>query len=169
MYLSNVGRVTDAIVGGWRVDGITIYRSGIPIALQAAGNGLSQFGSGPIRPNYTPGCQRKFSGNPHSSSRATEWFNTSCFTQPGAYDFGNEGRVDPIMRSEAEGNWDFSINKIVGVKDRVKVKFSTEVFDLFNHAQFAIPNSNLSSPGFGRVGQQSNLPRTIQFALRVSF
>jgi hypothetical protein len=51
----------------------------------------------------------------------------------------------------------------------VKVKFSTEVFDLFNHAQFAIPNSNLSSPGFGRVGQQSNLPRTIQFALRVSF
>ena len=73
------------------------------------------------------------------------------------------------MRSEAEENWDFSINKIVGVKDRVKVKFSTEIFDLFNHAQFAIPNSNLSSPGFGEVGHQSNLPRTIQFALRVSF
>ena len=25
--------------------------------------------------------------------------------------------VDPVMKSEAEENWDFSINKIVGVKD----------------------------------------------------
>jgi len=168
-YLSNVSHVTNAFVGGWRVNGITIYRSGIPIALQAAGNGLSQFGSGPIRPNYTFGCQRKLSGDPHSSSRAAEWFNTSCFTQPGAYDFGNEDRVDPLMRSEAEENWDFAINKIFPLKERVKLTFSTQIFDLFNHAQFAIPNSNLSSPGFGRVGQQSNLPRTIQFALRVSF
>lgn len=169
MYLSNANRVTNALVGGWRVDGITTYRSGIPIALQAAGNGLSQFGTGPIRPNYITGCKRNLSGDPHSSSRAAEWFNTSCFTQPAVFSFGDEARVDPVMRSEAEENWDFSINKIVGVKDRVKVKFSTEIFDLFNHAQFAIPNSNLSSPGFGEVGHQSNLPRTIQFALRVSF
>ena len=34
MYLSNVGRVTDAVVGGWRVDGITIYRSGIPMLFE---------------------------------------------------------------------------------------------------------------------------------------
>jgi FAD synthase len=83
--------------------------------------------------------------------------------------FGNENRVDPVMRSEAGQNFDFSVNKFFDVTEKVKLKFSTEVFDLFNHAQFAIPNSNLSSPGFGRVGQQSNLPRTIQFALRLTF
>jgi outer membrane receptor protein involved in Fe transport len=169
MYLSNIHGVTDAFIGGWRVNGITIFRSGIPIALQAAGNGLSQFGTGPIRPNYTPGCTRKLSGDPHSSSRANEWFNTSCFTQPGVFSFGNEDRVDPVMRSEGEANFDFSINKSFAITERVKLKFSSEIFDLFNHAQFALPNSNLSSPGFGRVGQQSNLPRTVQLALRVSF
>ncbi len=168
-YLSNVNRATNAVVGGWRVNGITIFRSGIPIALQAAGNGLSQFGAGPIRPNYIPGCQRKLSGDPHSSARAAEWFNTSCFSQPDVYAFGDENRVDPIMRSEGGENFDFSINKFFDITEKVKLKFSTEIFDLFNHAQFAIPNSNLSSPGFGRVGQQSNLPRTIQFALRVTF
>jgi len=168
-YLSNVSRATNAVVGGWRVNGITIFRSGIPIALQAAGNGLSQFGAGPIRPNYIPGCERKLSGDSHSSARAAEWFNTSCFAQPDVYAFGDENRVDPIMRSEAGENFDFSINKFFDITEKVKLKFSTEIFDLFNHAQFAIPNSNLSSPGFGRVGQQSNLPRTIQFALRVTF
>jgi hypothetical protein len=169
MYLSNVNRATNALVGGWRVNGITIFRSGIPIALQAAGNGLSQFGAGPIRPNYSAGCKRNLSGDPHSSSRAAEWFNISCFTQPDVFAFGNENRVDPLMRSEAGENFDFSINKFFDITEKVKLKFSTEIFDLFNHAQFAIPNSNLSSPGFGQVGQQSNLPRTIQFALRVTF
>ena len=168
-YLSKVNGFTNALVGGWRVNGITIFRSGIPIALQAAGNGLSQFGAGPIRPNYTPGCGRNLSGDPHSANRAGEWFNTSCFTQPDVFAFGNENRVDPVMRSEAGENFDFSINKFFDVTEKVKLKFSTEIFDLFNHAQFAIPNSNLSSPGFGRVGQQSNLPRTIQFALRLTF
>jgi hypothetical protein len=168
-YLSNVNRATNAVVGGWRVNGITIFRSGIPVALQAAGNGLSQFGAGPIRPNYSPGCQRNLSGDSHSSARAAEWFNTSCFTQPGVYAFGDENRVDPMMRSEAGENFDFSINKFFDITEKVKFKFSTEFFDLFNHAQFAIPNSNLSSPGFGRVGQQSNLPRTIQFAGRITF
>jgi len=168
-YLSKVNGFTNALVGGWRVNGITIFRSGIPIALQAAGNGLSQFGTGPIRPNYTSGCGRNLSGDPHSASRAAEWFNTSCFTQPDVFAFGNENRVDSVMRSEAGQNFDFSINKFFDVTEKVKLKFSTEIFDLFNHAQFAIPNSNLSSPGFGRVGQQSNLPRTIQFALRLTF
>ena len=168
-YLSNINGVANAALGGWRVEGITIFRSGIPIAVQAAGNGLSQFGSGAIRPNYTAGCQRKLSGYAHSSSRANKWFNTACFTQPAVFAFGNENRVDPVLRSQGEANFDFSINKFFDLTDKVKLKFSTEIFDLFNHAQFALPNPSLASPGFGQVGQQSNLPRTVQFALRVTF
>lgn len=166
-YLGNLNRAANAVLGGWRVDGITTFRSGIPIALLAAGNGLSQFGVGNIRPNYTPGCQRKLRGSPHS--RADRWFNTACFTQPGVFSFGDENRVDPVMRSEGEANFDTSVSKFFGLTDRAKLKVSAEFFDLFNHAQFAIPNSNLSSPGFGRVGQQANLPRTIQLAARVTF
>jgi hypothetical protein len=49
------------------------------------------------------------------------------------------------------------------------MKFSAEFFDLFNHAQFAEPDTGLTDPGFGQIGHQLNLPRTIQLALRVSF
>ena len=169
MYLSNLHGIGNEVLGGWRVDGITTFRSGLPIALQAAGNDLSQFGTGPIRPNYTSGCGRKISGAPHTDARADKWFNTSCFTQPGVFSFGNESRVDPALRAEGEDNWDFAGSKFFDVTDRAKMQFSAQIFDLFNHAQWALPNANLSSPGFGQVGQQSNLPRTVQFALRVTF
>ncbi len=73
MYLSPYQRVTNAFIGGWRVNGITTLRSGVPIALTANPNTLAQDfgggtpgfgpGSGIIRPNYTPGCSKSVSGN----------------------------------------------------------------------------------------------------------
>jgi len=168
-YLGSVNRLANVFVGGWRVNGITTVRSGLPLAMVAAGNGLSQFGAGSIRPNYTSGCGKSGAGSSHSAARAEQWFNTACFSQPGHFSFGDEPRVDPMLRSQALDNWDFAINKYFDVTEQVKAKFGTEVFDIWNHAQFAEPNTNQSSPGFGQVGHQSNLPRTIQFSLRLSF
>lgn len=168
-WFSHAHGAANAAVGGWRVNGITKLRSGIPIALIAAGNGLSQFGAGTIRPNYTLGCNKNVPGSPHSAVRAGQWFNTACFTQPANFSFGNESRVDPRLKSEGEDNFDFSLNKFFNITERTRLKFSTEIFNLFNHAQFAEPNVNMSSPGFGQVQNQANLPRTVQFALRLTF
>jgi hypothetical protein len=173
LHLSHIDSgVFNAVVSGWRINGITTMRSGIPIALVAASNVLSQFGGGTngiIRPNYTTGCSKSASGSPHNAARADHWFNTACFTQPGNFSFGNEPRVDPALKSEGEDNFDVSLNKSFDIREHTKLKFTAEIFDLFNHVQFAEPNVNLASPGFGQVGHQTNLPRTIQFALRYSF
>ena len=167
-WLSHIQSAANAAIGGWRVNGITKLRSGLPLALIAAGNGLSQFGAGTIRPNYTAGCDKSEPGSPHSAGRANQWFNTACFTQPANFSFGNEPRVDPRLKSEGEDNFDFSINKFFNLTEHTRLKFSTEIFNLFNHAQFAEPNMNMASPGFGQVQNQSNLPRTVQFALRLT-
>ena len=145
MYLSHINSVTNAIIGGWRVNGITTLRSGVPIALTANPNTLAQdfgggtpgfgLGSGIIRPNYTPGCKKSVSGN--RSVRATQWFNTSCFTEPGPFEYGNEPRVDSDLRAAGVVNFDFSANKSFNVTERARLKFSAEIFDLFNHPQFA--------------------------------
>ena len=168
-YLSHLNGAANSLIGGWRVNGITELRSGVPLALIAAANGLSQFGAGTIRPNYTPGCAKRESGSPHSVARSNEWFNTACFTQPDNFSFGDELRVDPALKSEGEGNFDISMNKFFDITERAKLKLSTEIFNLFNHAQFAEPNVNMASPGFGQVETQRNLPRTVQFALRMTF
>lgn len=177
-FLTNLHGVANQIIGGWRVDGITIFRSGVPIAIIANPNVLSTFfgggtpafgpGTGIIRPNYTAGCSKSGPGSAHSAERASEWFNTACFAQPGSFSFGNEPRVDPAMRTDKQANFDVSFDKSFPIWERVQVKFSGQIFDLFNHPQFAEPNTTLG-PGFGVVTHQINLPRTVQFALRLSF
>jgi hypothetical protein len=176
MFLSNVNAVTNAVVGGWRVNGITTLRSGVPIALTANPNTLAQdfgggtpgfgLGSGIIRQIYTPGCNKSVSVN--RSVRALEWFNTSCFSEPGPFSYGNESRVDTGLRAAGVANFDFSANKSFDITEKAKLKFSAEIFDLFNHPQFAEPGVGLG-PSFGGVNHQSSLPRTVQLALRLSF
>ena len=115
LYLSHINAVTNAFVGGWRVNGITTLRSGVPIALTGNANILSEdfgggtpgfgLGTGIIRPNYTAGCSKSVSGN--RSVRAKEWFNTSCFSEPGPFSFGNESRVDSGLRAAGVGEFRF--------------------------------------------------------------
>ncbi len=178
MYGSYVNGFANAVLGGWRVNGITILKSGLPLALVAQSNGLSTFGGGTdpfglgtgiIRPNYTVGCNKNAAGAPHSSARVNQWFNTACFTQPGNFSFGNEPRVDAGLKSQGEVNFDFSANKTFDITELVKLKFTSEIFDIFNHAQFAEPNLSVGGSGFGTVTHQLNLPRTVQFALRAYF
>lgn len=176
MFLSHVNGVTNAVIGGWRINGITTLRSGVPIALTATPNTLAQdfgggtpgfgVGSGIIRPNYTSGCNKNVSGN--RSIRAKQWFNTSCFSEPGPFSYGNEPRVDTNLRVAGVVNFDFSANKSFDVTERAKLKFSAEIFDLFNHPQFAEPGVGLG-PSFGVVNHQSSLPRTVQLALRFTY
>jgi len=167
-WLSGANSFTNAILGGWRVNGITTFRSGTPIALLAASNALNQFfGAGNIRPSVVPGCKAKINGS--AQSRADEWFNTACFTQPGNFAFGDESRVDPVLRSGGTANYDFSLTKLFKITETSNVQFSGQFFNLFNRVQFAPPDNSLADPGFGRVTRQANNPRLVQLALRYSF
>ena len=158
----------NALVGGWRANGITTLHSGLPVPFTTSGNSLSNyFGSGPIRPNVVAGCAKKRGGS--AQSRVGEWFNTSCFVAPADFTFGNESRVDSQIRSAGAANFDFSINKAFKVFEQVTGKLSLETFNLFNRAQFALPDSNLNDGAFGTVARQANLPRTLQLAARFSF
>lgn len=182
LYLNNISRAADEIVGGWRVNGITTIHSGLPIALIAPANGYSVFGTGTsswstnygggtIRPNYTSGCSKAGAGSPHSKARVNAWFNTGCFTEPTG-PFGNEPRVDPSIKSQGAINFDLSLNKSFTLVREAKLKFAAETFNLFNHAQFAAPgtsNQQVGSGSFGEITSTTNIPRTIQLSLRLSY
>jgi hypothetical protein len=167
-FLGNTNTVVNAVVGGWRVNGITTFHSGLPLPFSTSGNSLSNyFGSGPIRPNVVPGCAKNPGGS--AQSRVNSWFNKSCFTIPADFTFGNERRVDSGIRSAGAANFDFSANKSFPIFERLTGKFSLETFNLFNRAQFAAPDTNLNDGGYATVTRQANQPRTLQAALRLSF
>ena len=67
-------------------------------------------------------------------------------------------------------NTDFSVIKHFPLpREGTMVDFRAEFFNLFNHPQFFVPNSDLNSVGFGALNQTVNNPRVIQFAVKLRF
>jgi len=171
-FLHDVNGVTNALVGGWGIDGITTIQSGFPLPLidQGATAISTYFGGGIPRPNYTAGCRKSTSGS-RQSRALNGWFNTSCFTAPAEFGYGNETRTDSSLMSDGVKNFDFAAFKTTHIAERFNIQFRTEIFNLFNRTQFAEPQGNLADgPGVaGIVTAQQNNPRLFQFALRLNY
>jgi hypothetical protein len=156
------------MIGGWGLEGITTFQRGFPIGFTTAENLTNSFGGG-SRPNVVPGCGKGVPGS--AEQRLGAWFNTSCFSQPAAFTFGDESRTDPTIRTDGIRNFDVSLfkNFPFGPEGRFVLQFRSEFFNVFNTPQFGYPNQTFGTSQFGQVTSQINNPRLIQFALRLSF
>ena len=173
-YLGGAEGMTDKIVGGWGVDGVTIFQRGFPLVFtNGQVNGTTLFGGG-SRPNRVPACDLNVSSN--ANSGLAGWFNTACFSAPPDFTFGNEPRVDSRLRAAGITNFDFAVFKRTrfGSNERFGLEFRTEFFNIFNRTQFAPPNTmccTANNPNFGVVTATAagTNPRLVQFALKFLF
>jgi hypothetical protein len=166
-FLSGVTGFTDKLVSGWGINGISTFQSGFPLTLSTSSNPLSSFGFGTLRPNYVYGCNTSEPGS--SQQKIYEWFNTACFTSPTSGTLGNLGRTLSALRTSGIANYDFSVFKGVALTERFNLQFRTEIFNIFNRVQFGPPGEVLGNAQFGIVSTQLNLPRLIQFSLRLNY
>jgi Carboxypeptidase regulatory-like domain/TonB dependent receptor len=168
-YLSNASGLVNAALGGWGVQGVTTIQSGFPLHLTENQGNINAPNAGTQRPNVVPGCNASTSGS--ATSRLNDWFNTSCFVQPAPFTFGDESRNDPNLRAAGIANWDFSAFKSFAVapEGKANLQFRAEFFNIFNRVQFGFPGQAIGSSSAGVVTSQANLPRIIQFALKLSF
>src|SRR5262249_15431933 len=155
-------RPIHTILGGWTVAGITTLQSGRPLALNTATNNTNSYGGG-SRPNnngqtaYLDSSQRTLN----------RWFNTSVFSQPDPFTFGNTGRLLPDVREAGIANFDFSTQKNFTLTERLRAQFRGEFFNIMNTPQFGRPGTTLGNPAFGVISTQANSPRQIQFGLKL--
>jgi len=168
-FMANANRFTDAAVGGWGIEGVTTIQEGFPLHLTVNSNNLNADNSGTQRPNVVSGCNPQMSGS--ATSLLNEYFNTSCFTQPAAFTFGDEARNDPTLRAPGQANWDFSAFKNFNISPEGKahLQFRAEFFNVFNRVQFGFPGQALGSNNFGQITSIANSPRLVQFALKLAF
>jgi hypothetical protein len=170
-YLSDATGYMDKLVGGWGVDGVTIFQKGFPLIFSnGAANYTTLFGAG-SRPNVVAGCNK---ASPLSGrGQLNEWFNTACFAAPADFTFGNEARADPTLRGSGVRNFDFALFKRTrfGPDEKLRIEFRAEFFNLFNRTQFAPPNTSVTSSNFGVVSSTypGTNPRLIQFGLKFAF
>ena len=91
------------------------------------------------------------------------------FSNPPAFTFGNAGRTLSGLRDDRTKELDISLHKNTNLTEKLKLQFRAEFFNITNTPQFAPPNSVFGSAQFGTVSAQSNLPRIVQFALKLIF
>jgi hypothetical protein len=163
--LSGAHGITQALLGGWQMNAIVTLQTGIPLGLTCQSNTTGSSGGG-CRPNST-GTPAGLSGP--VTDRLNKYFDTSQFTQPANYTFGNVSRALPDVRAPSFKNIDYSIYKNFQVRERIRVQFRAEAFNLTNTPIFGAPNAVFGGPGFGVISTQVNSPRQMQVALRIDF
>ena len=158
---SNASPLVEAVLGGWQVNGILTIQSGTPLTISAS-NTAGLFN--PVTRANWNGQDPRLEGD--GEDRLQRWFDTSAFSQPAAFTFGNAGATFPLLRTDTVRNLDFSIVKMFGLPGRVNLQARIEIFNALNRVQFGAPNTSVTSSSFGVVTSQANTPRQLQFGLK---
>jgi len=154
------------LLRGWQTNGVWTFQTGQPftVTLQPgidnSNTGLPAIGFGVVdRPNVV--------GNPKISNQTpAHWFNTAAFVTPPYGTFGNAGRN--ILEGPGFSSVDVSIFKTTKINEHAALQFRTEIFNLFNRPNFALPDSFVGDPSFGSILSAAT-PRRVQFALKILF
>lgn len=160
-------------LGGWQLNGIATLMSGTPFTVFDSNDVSVQGGAPEItgfsanRPNLVVGQ------NPNAGPRNPDsWLNPNAFQRitqdPNSpvQQFGTTGRN--IGLGPRYSNWDFSTFKNTRVTESKEVQFRAEFFNILNHTNFRLPDSDISSPTFNQI-LAARSPRVIQLALKFLF
>ena len=158
---NSMPRVLDEVVGGWQLAGIVTVQSGFPFTPQ-----LGQ--SDPANVNYAYARRPDVVGTGSQPNQSIDrWFNINDFVVPQPFTIGNAGRN--ILRGPGLQNWDLSLMKNFNFTERKYLQFRAEFFNIFNHPNFGLPNSNIEDQIHGGQITNANDPRIMQFALKLYF
>jgi hypothetical protein len=148
-----------ALFADWQAGGNFTTQTGAPFTVNIASD-QANIGSGPAqRPNLA--------GDPNAGPKSPgEWFNTSAFSLPGLYSFGDAPRNAVIGPGLSE--FDLSLEKDVPVRESLRLQIRAEAYNLLNHPNFNIPNRIAFTPNFGRISSAQD-SRQLQLALKLVF
>lgn len=164
---SNMSKLADALVGGWQVSGIVTLNNGYHLTSPTIG--AANCNSSPTnlcRPDVIGDFMLGGNGlvTPRWDRNAFDWPLNTAKHPAQAPRFGNSAMN--ILRGNATNTTDLGIFKSFLLRERYRFEFRTEMFNAFNHTNFASPNTSVENPNFGRTFSTSVGPRTIQFGLK---
>ena len=159
---SSMPKWLDLAAGQWQINGITTFQGGNPLGISAS-NTAGIFNS----------LQRANSNGRGAAldtpirERLNRAFDTSTFSQPLAFTFGNVSPRTSNLRNDMLRNHDLSLFKDFRIVERVRLQFRAEALNAFNTVRFSGPNTSVTSAAFGVINTQANSPRQVQMGLKV--
>jgi len=159
--------VLEAIIGGWKTNGIWRLSGGRPLAFTVSdGNSLPTYGV--QRPNIV--------GTP-KRNRGADWVDQyfadiNVFQRPDDFTLGTAPRAYGGIRSPWAFTSDLSIAKqfsMARVREDMNLEVRMEARNAFNHPVFGTPNTTVDDPSFGQITGLSVGPRELQLAIKFNF
>lgn len=180
-YLNQPG-ILRSIAGRWEVTSTFVARTGFPVnvTIDRSSSVVPDGNTSDQRPDIVPGV----SLTPPGGSTVAQWINPAAFAMPAPDTFGDAPR--DVARGPGAWQMDLGIGKRIPISERAQLEFRAEFFNIFNHPQYGLPQSDISpylagqQGVFGSIIQTVNTttpvspvgsgtPREIQFALRFAF
>jgi hypothetical protein len=188
-------------IGGWSINWSTTLQGGQPISIGCPDTTAAGLGCGALRVAGQPLDLGLHNVTDSSGATHIAWYgNPKAFTQPcilgpnGVPTTSPAGCV-PLTGAAALGGvtqvpgpgfhrLDMSIFKDFPIKERVRLQFRAEFFNITNHPNFSAPNfggngvvsiggsGSYNNPNFGEIGSTRDAPydpRQIQFALKLYY
>jgi hypothetical protein len=174
-FLSNASGLTNALLGGWQLQGVYTYQSGFPITFGTPGQ-LTSFPPANSDAFYDGGDISLPSGQ----QTTDRWFNTAPFTSVLNANATNATPVSHLRtlplrfddaRRDSINNVDLSLIKDVQLRGDVKLQFRAEFVNAFNSPYFPAPVVAPTSSAFGAISasNQENYARRAQIGVKVIF
>ena len=174
--LGSSNLLVDALLGGWQWSGLSRWASGLPFSVtepgwstnwQLEGNGVV---TAPVqvKKHIVNGVPQVFAGN----SAAT--INNGVYNgNPIRLPYPGEAGERNFFRGDGYVDIDSALSKTWSIRERYKLKFAGEVYNVPNNVRFdASPinlNAGLTSGTFGNYGGMLTTYRRMQFGLRLDF
>jgi hypothetical protein len=166
---ANMHPVLNAIVGNWSISAVHRYQSGTPISV--GGCTQTMAGGGAARCNFVSG-QPLYNPDFDPTNPLSPYLNRAAFVQPANFTYGNVPARIPQLYQPSQLNEDIAASKsfYFGSSEKNIIEFRASAFNVANRHMLGGLNANITNANFGTFSNpQSNLPRNLQFSLRVSF
>jgi outer membrane receptor protein involved in Fe transport len=179
-YLSTSSKFANGTLGGWSVAILGLIRTGVANTVYL---GTNTYGNGDTtdqRPNYVGGTSVYVPENSPAPANTIPYLNFNAFSLPTAAVKPANGQpgIPGAYGTAPTGDFfgpgfeqvDFSLIKDFSIRERVKVQFRGEIFNILNHPNFDSPTlagdgANVWTPtgqaSFGLI--QNTVGRTIGF------
>jgi hypothetical protein len=152
----------------WQASPIVSLFTGNPIQI-TDGKDISLSGQGLDRPNVI--LPDQVYGSPKS---VLQYLNPAAFQCAGSNaactvfsgQFGNLGRNS--LYGPGQINFDVAVSRQFRIRERYKVEFRSDFFNIMNHANWNNPTASVTSGTFGQIVSFGS-PRIIQMALKLNF
>jgi hypothetical protein len=170
------------LAAGWSLAGISSYRSGFPVTLEAGarrgiqpialtgvtGGVMRVDAAGPFSFNPEPAGSAGSPSGLNKDVQAISLYAASLgLSQPLLGSYGTLGR-NTLRLNRAPG-FDWSVFKNTSLGEHVKLELRGEFYNLFNNVAFQDVNRNITSTAFGQYTTVAIDSRRVQFGARVQF